>query len=113
MFTDPEIISGIMQIALSLLGIAGTIAAAKFTQRTGIQIEQVHIDRIKGAIAHVALSAMADGKTDLREITRLSTEYLKAQMPDAVARVRPSQSAIETIARASVARARDAAGRLP
>ena len=100
----PELIDAAVTIGLTLFGLVASYAAAQVAQRAGIDVEQTHIDRIKAAVAHVTLAAMADGKTNISEITSLSLAYLSANLPDAMAAVHPSAAAIQTISKAVLER---------
>ncbi|SHE79894.1 hypothetical protein SAMN05444339_10295 [Loktanella atrilutea] len=99
---NPDTFNDILTIVLTLFGLIGSYAAARVAQRTGLDIEQTHIDRIKAAVQNVAIAAMADGRTDAAEITRLSLAYLARHLPDAVGKVKPSSDAISTIVKAQI-----------
>jgi hypothetical protein len=96
----PDIFAQLLGLVMALVTLAIGWAARRVGQRAGIQIEQTHIDRINAAVRHVTAEALADGKTDLGEISRIAGLYLRMHLPDAVAAVQPSPAAIHTIAAA-------------
>ena len=57
---------------------------------------------MKAAVQNVAIAAMADGKTDVGEIPRLSLAYLARRLPDAIGKVKPSSDAISTIVKVQI-----------
>lgn len=93
-----SILDLVVQLAVALAGLAITYVSAKASKKIGIEVEQTHIDRIKAGVANVAIAAMADGKTDIKEITSLSMAYLLAQLPEAMAAIKPTNQAVATIA---------------
>ena len=95
---DIGILDVLVQLAVALAGVAITFVAAKVNKKTDIDIEQTHINRIKSGVANVAVAAMSDGKTDIKEITSLSMSYLLEQLPQAMAAIKPSNQAVATIA---------------
>jgi len=100
MFADLALLDALVQVVVALFGIAATYAAAQVSKKTGMDIEQTHITRIKEAVAHVAIKAMADGKTDIVEVTSLSMAYLVDTLPDAMKAIKPTNKAVATIAAA-------------
>jgi len=98
MFADLALLDSLVQVVVALFGIAATYAAAQVSKKTGMDIEQTHITRIKDAVANVATKAMADGKTDIVEITSLSMSYLVEQLPQAMKAIKPTNKAVATIA---------------
>lgn len=101
---SPELIDAAVSIGLTLFGLVATYAAAMIAKKANIDVEQTHIDRIKAAVSHVTLAAMADGKTDVGEITALSQAYLRANLPDAIAKLKPSPDVVAVIAKAVLER---------
>lgn len=99
---NAEILDLLLQVIFVIVGAVVARERIQFARKTGLDIEQRHIDRIKDAIRNVAAAAYADGKTDVNEITSLAVKYLINQMPMAMAKVNPSQDAIKTIAKAQI-----------
>ena len=102
MFSDLALLDSLVQVVVALFGIAATYAAAQVSKKAGIEIEQTHITRIKDAVGNVATKAMADGKTDIAEITSLSMSYLVDQLPQAMKAIKPSNKAVAAIASAKL-----------
>ena len=101
--THPDLFAQVLSLALTIVTLIIGWAATRMGQRAGIDIEQRHIDRITAAIRHVATESLADGRTDVAEITAIAGAYLRQQLPDAMKAVSPSADAIRTIAAAHLA----------
>ena len=100
----PDIFAQALSLILTLVSLVIGWAAARIGRRAGIDIEQRHLDRIAAAIRHVATQSLADGRTDLAEITAIAGAYLRQHLPDAMNAVGPSPDAIRTIAAAHLAK---------
>lgn len=95
MLNDLDTAQALVKIALAAFGTTGSIAAFVLTRWTGIAIEDRYVARIKHAITTVVTAAFADGKTDLKEITQLSIQYLAETLPTTTAKTLPTKTFVE------------------
>jgi hypothetical protein len=88
-------------LALILTGVIGWAAAAA-RAKWGIDIEARHREALHSALMTGARMALQRGLSGPEAVT-LATGYAESSVPDAIARLRPSESVLTNLARAKIA----------
>ena len=100
------ILDMISPVILHLIGAVLTLAVAfvarKIHQWTGIEIERAHREALHSALMTGARMALQRGLSGPDAVT-LATGYAESSVPDAIARLRPSESVLTNLARAKLA----------
>ena len=100
------IIDTLSPVILHLIGAVLTLAVAfvarKIHQWTGIEIEARHREALHSALMTGARAAIHRGLTGTHAVL-LATGYAESSVPDAIARLRPSESVLTNLARAKLA----------
>ncbi len=103
--TTELVLSVGMPVFLFIIGwvaqrVTGYIKTA--SDKIGLDIEQTHLVRLEQGIQNVAKKALADGKTDVREIAALALAEMNFAKPTAVEVVQPTQLGVENIVKATI-----------
>lgn len=89
-----EILGGLLTLLIGW-------AAARFSAWSGIQIEARHREALHTALMSGARLALSKGLTGQTAID-VAVGYAQRSVPDAVARLRPAEMVLETLARTKI-----------
>ena len=103
MFTNPETLQSISELAVALVSLIFTvvipIVAARIYQFTGIKIEEKHMKALHEAINSWVGDAILKGVTEANEAAMADlVAYLNRSVPDAMKFFNPSLKVLATIA---------------